>query len=58
MECLLRLSGVFFLVVVKINIFLNCFKVSSVFLEIIFFYSIIKIIVDFIVRFEFVCVWG
>ena len=55
LECLPRPSGAFSPVVVKINTFLNCLKVSSVFLEIIFFYSIIKTTVDFIVRFESVC---
>lgn len=46
LECLPRPSGAFSPVVVKINTFLNCLKVSSVFLEIIFFYSIIKTTVD------------
>ena len=58
LECLPGPSGSFSPVVVKINTFLNGLKISGVFLEIIFFYDIIKTTVDFIIRFESVCAWG
>lgn len=46
LECLPGPSGSFSPVVVKINTFLNGLKISGVFLEIIFFYDIIKTTVD------------
>ena len=57
LECLPGPSGSFSPVVVKIKTFLNGLKISGVFLEIIFFYDIIKTTVDFIIRFESVDVY-